>query len=184
MLPVLALAFGVSACSTQPISPPRQTSPTDIAAQYQLGPGDEVRITVFNQPDLSGEFAVDGAGLIALPLLGPVEGGDKTPRELEQLIAGELTRGGYLVDPRVAVQVSQFRPYYILGEVTSPGAYPYTSGLTVRNAVASAGGFTYRANTRRVYIQRAGEREERLYDLTPATVVMPGDTIRIPERFF
>jgi polysaccharide export outer membrane protein len=179
----IVLMLGLTACGMQPVSaPPRAL--LDIAGQYRLGPSDQVRITVFNQPNLSGEFAVDGAGLIALPLLGPVEAGNATPRELEQAIADGLTRSGYLVNPSVAVQVSQFRPYYILGEVGAPGAYPYSAGLTVRNAVAAAQGFTYRANTRRVYIQRAGENIERLYDLTPAIAVMPGDTIRIPERFF
>jgi polysaccharide export outer membrane protein len=167
----------------QPVSVAPDTS-SPQAAEYRLGPGDQIRITVFNMPELSGEFIVDGGGFIALPLVGPVESGDKTAREVEQRIAAELTRGGYLVDPRVAVQVTQFRPYYILGEVGSSGAYPYTPGLTVRNAVAAAGGFTYRANTRRVYIQRAGDSYERLYELKPSTAVMPGDTIRIPERFF
>jgi polysaccharide export outer membrane protein len=119
-----------------------------------------------------------------MPLLGSIEGGNKTARELELLIADSLTRGGYLVDPRVAVQIIQFRPYFILGEVGAPGAYPYMTGLTIRMAVATAKGFTYRANTRRVYIQRAGESVERFYELTPTTAVLPGDTIRIVERFF
>jgi polysaccharide export outer membrane protein len=184
-LALIALVLGLSACGAmRPVSPASEISPADIAAQYRLGPGDQVRISVFDQPNVSGEFAVDGAGVIAFPLLGLVEGGGKTAGELAQLIADGLTENGYLVNPQVVVQVSQFRPYYIFGEVGEPGAYPYTTGLTVRNAVAAARGFTYRANTRRVYIQRAGENEERLYELTPATAVRPGDTIRIPERFF
>jgi protein involved in polysaccharide export with SLBB domain len=183
-LALIAATLSLTGCGgSRPISS-LPSAPLDIAADYRLGPGDQVRVTVFNQPNLSGEFAVDGAGVIALPLLGPIDGGNKTSREVEQLIADGLKSSGYLVDPRVAVQVSQFRPYYILGEVGEPGAYPYSAGLTVRNAVAAAKGFTYRANTRRVYIQRAGQTFERLYDLTPATVVLPGDTIRIPERFF
>jgi polysaccharide export outer membrane protein len=149
-----------------------------------LGPGDQLRVNVFNQANLSGDFVVDGSGFIAMPLLGPLEAGNKTPRQLEQSIADELMRGGYLVDPRISIQVVQFRPYYILGEVASPGAYPYSTGLTVRNAVAAAKGFTYRANTRRVYIQHAGDKQELLYELTPATPIRPGDTIRIPERHF
>jgi polysaccharide export outer membrane protein len=183
-LAAIAFASGLSACyMMEPVGVAPDTS-SPVAAEYRLGPGDQVRITVFAKPELSGEFSVDSAGFIAIPLLGPVESGDKTPRALEQMIAAGLTRGGYLVDPRVAVQVTQFRPYYILGEVGSSGAYPYRPGLTVRNAVAAAGGFTYRANTRRVYIQRAGDSYERLYELKPSTAVLPGDTIRIPERFF
>ena len=184
----LCAALGLlvlAACSSAPIAPdgPR-LSPSDFAAQYRFGASDQIRITVFNQPNLSGEFTVDGTGFIALPLSGPVKAGDATARELEKAVADILTRGAFLVNPSVAVQVIQYRPYYILGEVAQPGSYPYTTSLTVRNAVAAARGFTYRANTRRVFIQRAGESNEKLYELTPSTMVMPGDTIRIPERLF
>jgi polysaccharide export outer membrane protein len=173
----------VAACGSQPVRVGPQAV-TDTGADYHLGSGDQVHVNVFNQANLSGDFAIDGGGFIALPLLGPLDAGGKTPRELEEFIAGELSRGGFLVDPKVAIQVTQFRPYYILGEVSSPGAYPYTTGLTVRNAVATAKGFTYRANSRRVFIQHAGETEEFLYELTPSTPVRPGDTVRIPERHF
>lgn len=179
-----ALILAISSCSLQPVTPAPDLSPMDIAAQYRLGAGDQVRITVFNQTNLSGEFTLDNAGFIAMPLLGPIASLDKTPRELEQTLVNALTQGGYLVNPSVVVQVSQFRPYYILGEVSQPGVYPYTARLTVRNAVAAAHGFTYRANTRRVFIQRAGEHVERLYELTPAMLVLPGDTLRIPDRWF
>lgn len=173
------------ACSgTETLYRAPEVSTTDIAAQYVLGAGDQVRVTVFNQVNLSGDYAVDGSGFIALPLLGPVQGGGKTPRDLERAITSAFAQSGYLVNPSVAVQVVQFRPYFILGEVAQPGSYPYSASLTVRNAVAAARGYTYRANTRRVYIQRAGEKIERLYEVTPATAVFPGDTIRIPERMF
>lgn len=170
--------------STAPVSPARQISRENIAAQYRLGSGDQVRVTVFNQVNLSGDFTVDGSGFIAIPLLGPVNAAEKTARDLEALVAAGLTKSGYLINPSVAVQVTQFRPYYILGEISQPGSYAYTVGLTVRNAVATARGYTYRANTRRVYIQAAGDTKEQLYDLTPSTAVLPGDTIRIPERLF
>jgi polysaccharide biosynthesis/export protein len=179
---LIALCLGLSSCF------PRETlysaAPFTDGTEYQLGPGDQIRVNVFNQPNLSGDFPIDSAGSLALPLVGQVPANKQTTRELEQSIAAALTRGGFLVDPSVTVQVVQFRPYYILGEVGSPGAYPYSAGLTVRMAVASARGFTYRANTRRVYIQRSGQDEERLFELTPTTPVRPGDIIRIPERFF
>jgi polysaccharide export outer membrane protein len=182
---LLAGIASLTACGTvQSVSRGPQVSTTDLAFQYRLGPGDRIRLTVFNQPNLSNEFAVDESGFIATPLIGPVKGGDHTTRELEELIARELMRRGFLKDPSVSVQVIEFRPYYILGEVASPGSYPYTANLTVRKAVAAARGFTYRANTRRVYIQRVGEGIERLYELAPGTAVLPGDTIRIPERLF
>lgn len=182
LLPVL---LGLSSCgTTRAVGPGPEMSAADIAARYRLGPGDRFRLTVFNQPNISNEYVVDGGGVVALPLIGPTKGGDQTTRELEQAIAKELTRRGFLNNPSVSVQVVEFRPYYILGEVANPGSYPYTVNLTVRKAVAAARGFTYRANTRRVYIQRAGESTERLYELTPGTAVLPGDTLRIPERLF
>jgi polysaccharide export outer membrane protein len=112
-----------------------------------------------------------------------VQAGGKTTHELEQAISGRL-REGYLVDPKVSVQVIVFRPFYILGEVNQPGEYPSAAGLTVLNAIAIAGGFSYRANRHKVYIRRSNEAKERAYRLTAETRVMPGDTIRIPERFF
>lgn len=181
---VIWIGLLCAACSTEQLWRAPEISVADIALQYKLGAGDQVRVTVFNQANLSGDFAVDGSGSIAMPLLGPITAGGTTARELEQSIADALTRGGYLVNPSVVVQVTQYRPYFILGEVSSPGSYPYTSSLTVRNAVAAARGYTYRANTKRVYIQRAGEKIERLYELTPSTAVLPGDTVRIPERLF
>ncbi|MET0660061.1 MAG: polysaccharide biosynthesis/export family protein [Steroidobacteraceae bacterium] len=181
---VLLLTLLTACASTTPISPARQISRETIAVQYRLGSADQVRVTVFNQTNLSGDFTVDGSGFIAMPLIGPVSAGEKTARELETMIAASLSKGGYLVNPSVAVQVILFRPYYILGEVAQPGSYPYTVGLTVRNAVATARGFSYRANVKRVYIQGAGEAKEQLYELTPSTAVLPGDTIRIPERLF
>ena len=92
--------------------------------------------------------------------------------------------GIFLKDPRVSAEVLTFRPFYILGEVDKPGTYPYTSGLTVLNAVATAGGFTYRADKRNVWIKHNGETSEVKGELTPSTTDAPGDTIRIGERFF
>jgi protein involved in polysaccharide export with SLBB domain len=91
---------------------------------------------------------------------------------------------GYILDPRVSVEVINYRPFYILGEVGKPGEYPFTNGLTVQNAVAAAGGFSYRANKKVVYIKSMDSDREIAYDLTPATVVKPGDTLRIGERIF
>lgn len=153
------------------------------AREYRLGSGDQVRIIVFDEPDLSGEFLVDGEGAVSLPLIGEVRAEGRTVREFQVAVA-ETLRSGYLNDPRVSVEVLNFRPYYILGEIENAGEYPYTDGLTVMNAVATAGGFTYRANTRRVYLRRAGTTEEIIVPLTADLRVQPGDTIRIPERFF
>ena len=164
-------------------STPSPNTDTSLAPIYELGPGDQVRIIVFGEEDLSGEFFVDGAGYVSVPLIGEVPAAGKTlsgfRAELETLLAD-----GYLTDPRVSAEVLNYRPFYILGEVEDSGEYPYTDGLTVLNAVARAGGFTHRANERRVEIKRADTEEEFEAELTPTLRVMPGDTIRILERFF
>ena len=184
-------AAGLSACSATAGQVAAAPAPalTGAAAEpvttreYRLGSGDEVRIIVFDEPDLSGEFVVDGDGMVSFPLIGEVRAEGRTVREFQSAVVASL-RAGYLNDPRVNVEVLNFRPYYILGEVENAGEYPYTDGLTVINAVATAGGFSYRANTRRVFIRRAGSAEEIEVPLTATTPVQPGDTIRIAERFF
>ncbi|UNE49319.1 polysaccharide export protein [Aquisalinus flavus] len=150
---------------------------------YKLGSGDKLRVIVFEEEGLTGEFQVDGSGLVSMPLIGEIRAAGQTVRQFEVSVADAL-RGAYLRDPRVSAEVLDFRPYYILGEVNRPGTYPYISGLTVFNAVATAEGFTYRANQRHVYIRRAGENEEQRHPLNSTIQVNPGDTIRIGERIF
>jgi len=154
----------------------------DVAA-YQLGNGDELRLSVFGEPSLSGDFVVDGSGNVSLPLIGTVNVDGLTVEEFQAKVDRRL-RDGYLNDPQVSAEVTSYRPYYILGEVNQPGEYPYTSGLTVLNAVATAQGFTYRANEKAVFIRTAGSQKERKVRLTSTTQVKPGDTIRIGERIF
>ncbi len=185
------VAILLASCSTGPVpsggssgaSSTTQSAPVRSTGEYRLGSGDQLRIIVFGEEDLSGEFVVDGSGQVSVPLVGEVPASGKTVRDFQRALEAKL-KEGYLKDPRVSAEVLNFRPFYILGEVTTPGEYPYLSGLTVMNAVATAEGFTYRADTRKVFIKRAGEVGERAYDLTTETPVEPGDTIRIAERFF
>lgn len=187
-LVVLVLGVVLSACqTTAPATPSAQTrvpaaSPVDQPT-YELGSGDQVSVTVFNEPSLSGQFQIDGTGHVSLPLIGQVRAGGLSVPQFETAIETAL-RDGYLNEPRVNVQVLNYRPYYILGEVTTAGEYPYTDGLTVLNAVATAGGFTYRARQNTVFIKRAGESDFQQVPLSASTLVQPGDTIRIAERFF
>ncbi len=150
---------------------------------YTLGSGDRVRVTVFGEEDLSGEFEVGGSGFISLPLIGEVRAGGLGLRQLEKVITEKLL-DGYLKTPRVSVEVRNYRPFYILGEVKEPGSYPYVSGMTVLNAVALAGGYTYRARKKRLLITRANDAEGAEQPVTENTVVLPGDVVRVPERFF
>jgi polysaccharide export outer membrane protein len=178
------LGLGLTSCATGAIAPGDQSTGADrIVEEYRLGAGDRVRVIVFNEAALTGEFQVSGAGRISLPLIGDQEVEGLTVAQLQKLIEDRL-RDGFLNEPRVAAEVLTYRPFYVLGEVRTPGTYPYTSGLTVLNAVATAGGFTYRADTKRVFIRRQGEAREEAYRLTTTTAVAPGDTIRIAERLF
>ena len=157
---------------------PASSGPTE----YRLGRGDRVRVTVFGHEDLSGEFDVGAAGSVSLPLVGDVPAQDRTAGQLEDAIRQKL-QPDYLTNPRVSVQVLKYRPFYILGEVKNPGSYPYSSGMTVINAVALAGGYTYRARQSKIFIIRenAPGKKERV---DQNTMVLPGDTIEVSERFF
>jgi protein involved in polysaccharide export with SLBB domain len=154
-----------------------------VAGDYVLGPGDKVRVIVFGEEGLSGEFVVGGAGKVSFPLIGDVAASGLPVQAFQAELENGLKQG-YLKSPRVSVEVLTYRPYYILGEVNKPGEYPYSNGLNVLNSIATAGGFTYRAQTKRVFIRRANETTERPYALTSSVQVAPGDTIRVTERFF
>lgn len=157
----------------------------DAAELYTLGPGDRLRITVYGEETLTGEYGITAAGDVSFPLIGNVKAAGRSVEDLQQELTTRLG-SGYIADPRVSAEIINYRPYYILGEVSRPGQYDFAVGLTIEQAVAAAGGFTYRANARRVFLKRATETRERLVDLreTPSFPVRPGDTIRVSERFF
>ncbi len=151
---------------------------------YRLGAGDRVRVIVYGHADLSGDFVVDGAGRLSLPLIQLVPAQGLTVQQLEAAITAKL-RPDYLINPRVSVEVLNYRPFYIVGEIKNPGSYPYVNGLTVIEAVALAGGYTYRAKKDAVTITRARVVDDTGDEhATPHTVVLPGDVIEVPERFF
>lgn len=151
--------------------------------EYRLGPGDKVRVQVFNEPDLSGEFDLDGTGALSLPLIGTLTAGGLRVAELEAAITKALA-GGYLKNPRVTVVVMTYRPFYIYGEVRQPGGYAYVNGMRMVNAVVLAGGYTPRARQGRLLITRVVNGQKVELDGTDDTPVLPGDIIRVPERFF
>jgi protein involved in polysaccharide export with SLBB domain len=132
---------------------------------------------------LNGEITVGKKLRISNPLIGEVDAAGRTVPQFTTQLTEQL-RNGYVRDPIVSVEIAQYRPFFILGEVNRPGAYPYSPGMTVMGAVATAGGFTYRANSRRVFVQRPGQTGEESYPLTSSTLVQPGETVRIPERLF
>ena len=168
--------------TSSPASSDEVVLPEDATIDYSLGSGDKLRVIVFGEENLSGEFDIGGSGTVALPLIGQVPAKGRTLSEFEDAVEARL-RDGYLTNPRVSVEVLNYRPFYIYGEIASAGQYPYTSDMTILNAVAVAGGYTYRANTDRVYITR-GDGAEVAYPASQAVKVLPGDIVRIPERFF
>jgi len=191
---VLAAAMMLAACTTTTTS--TESGAVDASSSggsiapavtakefYRLGQADQVRIIVFDEPELSGDFRVDDAGVISMPLIGEVEAQDLTLRQLEERIAEKL-RAGYIRDPRVSAEVASFRPFYIYGEVNEGGEYPYVSGMHVLKAIALAGGYTYRANKNRVMITRSNSDETIKVPASEDTMILPGDVIRVPERFF
>jgi protein involved in polysaccharide export with SLBB domain len=181
LLFVLAIA-GISAGLS--VQAPAQTPPSASSAEsYILGPNDRIRLKVYGESDITGEYEINNTGQVSIPLAGHIKAAGATTRQLEKAIAAALAKG-IVRDPRVNVEIAQYRPYYILGEVKKSGEYPYRHGLTVMDAVASAGGFTYRANENKVLLRRSGARAEETLPLDAPVPVFPGDNIRIPERYF
>jgi polysaccharide export outer membrane protein len=176
------LAFGAGAGLLNGCVTPEAPVESGQPADYRLGSGDQLRITVFGETELTGLFQVGSQGTIAYPLVGDVRAAGLTVVEFTETLQVALRE--YVRQPNVGVEVANYRPFFILGEVQRPGTYPYSANLTVLNAVATAGGFTYRANRNRIYIRHASEPEEHVYPLAITTPVLPGDTVRVGERMF
>ena len=153
------------------------------AGGYTLSPGDKISVNVFGENNLSGEFIVSDDGNIDFPLIGAVQAQGQTVDQLQQQMVFRYSQG-YLKDPKIAVSVLNYRPFFITGEVGKGGEYPYKAGITVQDAVAMAGGYSYRANTGKVFIRRAGADKEVEVPLDQRVQIQPGDIVRVPERFF
>jgi polysaccharide biosynthesis/export protein len=155
----------------------------DTDAPYMLDSGDRVRIFVYGQPNLSRIYTVDGGGFISMPLIGAVKTRAETTFDLERAITVQLG-AKYVKDPKVSVEVANYRPFYILGEVRTSGQYPYVSGMTVQTAVAIAGGYSERASERKVVITRRVNGVIEKLRVASDMPVLPGDTIHVQERYF
>lgn len=181
------LAGCIAAACAENIGPPPpgfapDAAPSALGASYRLGIGDKLKVTVFGEDSLSGPVEVNAAGQVALPLAGEVPAAGKTLAQFRDVVARRLS-DGYLKNPRVTVEITNYRPVYIHGEVKSGGEFPYKTGLRLRDAVAMAGGYTYRANQSYAVVLREGLGEASI----PANgnvILLPGDNVRIPERFF
>ncbi len=171
------------ATAAAPTAPAATATPAALDGDYRLGPSDKLHMIVYGETDLTGDYTISASGKLALPLIGEVDALGLTLNQLQAAIAAKYNQG-YLRDANVSLEVLTYRPFYILGEVTRPGEYPYTAGLTVMRAVATAGGYTYRANKRRAFIKHVSDTKEKPYAVDSTTPVAPGDVIRVGERFF
>jgi polysaccharide export outer membrane protein len=160
--------------------PPLETKAPE---RYRLDSGDQLRVSVFSLPDLPPSYTINDSGWISMPLVGAIPARGKTTEELEETIEQELAKG-LVRNPSVSVQVERFRPFYILGEVKSPGQYPYVPGITVLSAVSIAGGYTFRAETDYVSITRQQGETATEGRAPRQALVLPGDTIYVFERWF
>ncbi|MDE2181432.1 MAG: polysaccharide export protein [Alphaproteobacteria bacterium] len=176
-----ATAWSQTTASVAPPSAPTASPVTD--ASYVLGVGDKLHVTIFGEPDLTGDFDVGDGGYLRLPLIKQIKAAGLTIGQLETQISAQLSKG-YLKDPRVSIEVTNYRPFYIIGEVNKPGEYAYVNGMNVLTAVALAGGYTYRADDSDVYIRRKGGTKEQSAPADQTTKIEPGDIIRVGERFF
>jgi polysaccharide biosynthesis/export protein VpsN len=167
------------------ISGPPASAQANNLPQYQLGSGDRLSIVFFGKHvgDLSGEYEIDGAGMIPMPLVGSIRIQGLTLAEAEAAIKAAY-QPDYVKDPRLSLQVLNYRPFYIMGQVNSPGSYPYVNGITVLEAVVIAGGFTKRARESSMQIIRGTDKTRTKEDATPDTVILPGDVIEVPQRYF
>jgi polysaccharide biosynthesis/export protein len=150
---------------------------------YTLDAGDRLRIVVFGQDGLTNSYAVDASGNIDMPLIGAVAGRGLTTDQLAARIADKL-RDGYIREPHVAVEIEAYRPFFILGEVTQPGQYPYVANMTAETAVAIAGGFTARAQRKSVVLNRSYYGQQTRISVPLTFPLRPGDTINVQERWF
>ena len=179
-LTILALALLVPG-SVIAQSPEAAAQPESTA--YRLGAGDVIIVTVHNHDDLSGTFKLDGTGTISMSLIGTVDAAGLTAPQLERRIVSRL-KPDYLVNPRVTVRVQNYRPYYLIGEVSSTGAFNYVQGMTYLTAIAIAGGYTYRAKKGIVFVIRGDDPEREEMEMDVDEKVQPGDIIRVAERLF
>lgn len=178
-LAALVLAAGVAACQSYP--EPMATPPSAGLPAYQIGAGDRVQVSVYNDNDLTGEYEVDERGSIVMPLVGAVELQGQTLRQSEQTLATRIRGTRTLRDPRVAVGIVRYRQVYVLGEVQRPGSYPYFPGATVIRTVATAGGFTVRAKQDRIRVYRANA-STNAPEVVSDGLIQPGDVIVVTER--
>src|ERR1700759_4139421 len=191
---VIAALLALGACADRDATPIVQDTSngqalsltadgTAATPDYKLGPNDRPRIIVFGQPSLTGEFVLDGNGVLAFPLIGNVDARGMTPSQLQTTISQRLDQD-WIKNPSVIVEVSTRLPFYVVGEVQKPGSYPYVTDMNVLNAIATAGGESYRANMHEFWIKRKQDGRIVRVEANQESTLQPGDTVIVRERYF
>ncbi|WP_420403083.1 polysaccharide biosynthesis/export family protein [Nisaea sp.] len=179
---VLGLCLALAACASSEVDElPPPSTPT--IAEYRLVAGDRVAVKVFGHEELSAIVDIAEDGMLELPLVGKVEARGKTALELRALVT-EIVDRKFVIDPKVDIAIARYQPFYVLGEVNTPGSYDFVLGLNMRKAVAEAGGFTRRAAKSQVLLTRRTEHGQTVRDVSLDTSVYPGDVIEIKRRWF
>lgn len=180
---ILCIVIGIGLANCSSYRPVPAAFHEAINKAYVLDAGDKVRITVFQQTDLTNTFGIDSSGYLAFPLIGAVPARGKTVQQLEADIARGL-RKGFIRNPDVTVEVDTYRPVFILGEVNGPGQYAFVPGMTVQKAIATAGGYSARATQENADITRQVNGEIITGRVPISDPLLPGDTVYIRERVF
>ena len=183
----LGVTVVIGACANSAPGPQAKLidnpGPVELSRVYRLGVGDKIKLTIFGEADMSGVYDVNATGNVPVPLVGEIPAKGRPIAEFRDTVRRKLSEG-YLTNPKVSVEVVNFRPIYIHGEVRTGGEFPYKNGLKLRDAIAVAGGYTYRANEAFVILVREGSAAQVKVALPADIDVLPGDNIRVPERFF
>lgn len=183
ILPMLVAAIAITAACTSSTAGLTVFPPVK-SAEYKLTTGDKIRVVVQDLKDANGEYTIDQTGSISLPMIKEVNVSDKTLREAQAAIEQAFVSQQILIRPKVSIQAIELRPIYILGEVGKPGEYPYRDGLTIFAAVSLAGGYTYRADLKSMVVTRTVNGRRITGSGNENTEVMPGDQIRVVEKWF
>lgn len=181
-LALIGTSLVLAACASPEVDElPPPATPT--IAEYRLVAGDRVAVTVFGHEELSAIVNIADDGMLELPLVGKLEARGKTALQLRAMVTEAVDRD-FVIDPKVDVVIARYQPFYVLGEVNTPGSYDFTLGLNMRKAVAEAGGFTRRAAKSQVQLTRRTEHGQTIRDVSMDTAVYPGDVIEIKRRWF
>ncbi len=180
---VIVAPLLVAGCTSSGAFPVETAEQPDIDVSYPLRAGETIQVVTYGEDTLTGEFNIGANGVLSFPLVGDIKAAGLTPAALGKSIAAALS-DGYVLNPQVNVEVKNYRPIYILGEVNKPGEYPYVPDMTILAAIAKADGFTYRAQQKQIFLKRSDQPREVKIRLGSNTRIYPGDTIRIAERFF